>query len=189
MKNQKWFVVGLSIMIAVVAVFTVPVGTVAAAGLEDETPPPAPSALEGRIKTRLENQYQRLQNLLAKQAERVAKLPELSAKMQSRIDTLSAKGLDTSALESALAAFSVATPGIESSHQSAAAILITHEGFGADGKVTDIAAARSTLESARESMRTTHYALRSAVQALLQAMRDFRADNPPPAPAPTEPPA
>lgn len=189
MKNHKWFVIGLSIMLAVVAVFTVPVGTVAAAGLEDETPPPTTAELDSRIRTRLENQYQRLQNLLAKQAERVVKLPELSARVQTRIDALSAKGLDTSVLENALTTFAAAIPEIESLHQSAAAILSSHAGFGEDGKVTDVAAARGTLESAREAMRATHDALRSAVQALLQAMRDFRAANPPPTPAPTEPPA
>ncbi len=188
MKTKKWFVFGLTLMLITGIALAVPGGTVAAAGLEDETPPPAPAALEGRIKTRLENQFSRLQNMLGKQAERVGKLPDFATKVQTRIDTLTAKGLDTSALENALATFNAAIPGIQSLHDNAAAILSTHSGFGADGMVTDIAAARSTLESARQALGETHDEMKSVAQALLQAMRDFRAANPPPAPASTETP-
>jgi len=188
MKTKHWFTFGLTLMLVVGIALAVPGSTVAAAGLEDETPPPAPAALDGRIKTRLENQFNRLQNLLTRQAERVEKLPDLANKIQGRIDALKAKGLDTSALESALATYNAAIPGIQSLHENTAAFLSAHAGFDADGKVTDIATARSTLESARQAMGVTHDEMKSGAQALLKAMRVFRAANPPPAPATGEPP-
>ncbi|KAF0112158.1 MAG: hypothetical protein FD147_425 [Chloroflexi bacterium] len=182
-KLTKVFATSLLITLLVgIMAFAFPTQPVAAVGLQGENPSTQEGNKYGLIKQRLENLYIRAQDALAKQAENIARHDDIFSKAQARIDALKAKGIDTSPLENALFAFEGKIPAIESSHENAASILAVHDGFGDNGKVTDIEAARVTLESARDAMKATRKLMFDAVREFAKAVRDFRAAN---TPAPT----
>jgi hypothetical protein len=178
-----------ALLMTCAAAFTVPSGSVAAAPLQDVTTTDTTSSREDWVKTRLERQYERLQDWSARQSDKIAKLDTLTEKIQERLDALNEKGLDTTALGSALAAFNASIPAIKESHDAAAAILDVHAGFGEDGKVTDLTFAREALDGVREGLQATREMMKDAARTLKNAVRDFRAANPLPTPASTEAPA
>jgi septation ring formation regulator EzrA len=166
------------VLLAGVMVFALPSQVVQAVGLEDQNPPVEGQQL-GRAKQRLENAYSRQQTNLTKLGDRIEKLNDVSSKAQSRIDTIKANGKDTSSLESALSTFQAKIPGIEAAYEVAAGILSTHAGFGPNGKVVDIEAARNTVITAHDALGSTRQMLGEAVKTLWKAFKEFRAANPP----------
>lgn len=96
-------------------------------------------------KTVLEKMYQSALTMLPKQAASIekAKTTEVT-NAQTYIDKKKAEGKDTVAMEAALAAFVAKLPEIQALHDKAAAILATHAGFDADGKVIDLEKAIET---------------------------------------------
>jgi TolA-binding protein len=180
MKKLMKFVSGLLVVVllAGVMVIALPSQTAHAAGLDGQNPPVDGKKL-GFVKQRLENAFSRQQANLSKLGDRIEKLSDVSSKAQSRIDALKAKGKDTSTLETALSAFETKVPGIDAAYQAVADILSTHDGFGPNGKVIDVAAARGTVTQAHGAMVTTRQLMVSIVRDLGQAFREFRAANPP----------
>ena len=172
----------LVILLAGTMVMVAPTGSVFAQ-TEEPDPTATPPADQGEIiQQKLAKSYDRMQDLLVKQSERLAGLDDLIQKAQTKIDLLKGKGLDTTALEIALTAFIDTMPAIENAHEDAAAILEIHAGFGDDGGVTDIAAARETLRSAREAMNQVRDLTRRVMSDSRQALKTFREANPLPEP-------
>lgn len=172
------FLTGTMVMVA-------PTGVVFAQTEEPESTATPTVDREQIIRQKLEKHYDQLQNLVAKQAERLAGLDDLIQKAQNKIDLLKSKGLDTSALEIALQAFVDTLPAIENAHEDAAAVLEIHAGFGDDGRVTDVSTARETLRSAREAMNEARDLTRRVLSDFRQALRTFREANPLSEPEPT----
>ena len=169
-------------LLAGTMLFVFPTGSVFAQ-TEEPDPTATPSADQGEIiQQKLAKGYDRMQDLLVKQSERLTGLDDMIQKAQTKIDLLKGKGLDTTALEIALTAFIDTLPAIENAHEDAAAILEIHAGFGDDGSVTDIAAARETLRSAREAMNEVRDLTRRVMSDSRQALRAFREANPRPEP-------
>jgi hypothetical protein len=173
----------ISIMVVVVLtvgmmVLAIPGGMVSAKALQDDPESSLSTSDEGQVKSRLEKRYDHLQDLILKQEKNISRLDDLIQKTQQRIDTLTGQGLDTSALQSALTAFEAKLPEIQNEHDAAGDILTVHAGFGADGSVTDIDSAHSTLLSARKALQSTRSTMRTSLSELRQAFRDFRAANP-----------
>lgn len=165
------------VLLAGVIVLAFPSGTVNAEGLDDD--PVGNGQKLGLVKQRLENIFTRQQQNLAIQAQRIDKLGDISTRTQDRIDALREKGLDVSSLESALEAFEAEIPQIRTSHQDAADLIAAHNGFGDNGKVTDIKAAGVTVKKVHEALQSTRQKMLEAGKNLRDAFRDFREANPP----------
>jgi hypothetical protein len=166
------------VLIATLSLAGLPLNNAHAAAAADTPTPAAPS--RERANARLERTFARQLRRL----ERIGKLydgtdPMLS-KAQKLIDKAKEKGLDVSALQAALEAFKAALPAGQPFYEQAQSIAGSHEGFDASGKVTDVEAARATVESLHDELEQFHQAMDGAGRSLHEALKDFREANPRP---------
>lgn len=135
----------------------------------------AKGSAQGEIDAALSKAYAAEQTWLGKQEQALAKADQTAAKVQEVIEKAAARGIDISALQSALATFNSSLAGVKSEHQNAASILSAHSGFDGSGNVTDRQAARDTVMNARRALGEAHISLTEASWALRDAVRDWRA--------------
>jgi hypothetical protein len=109
----------------------------------------------------------------------------LIAKFQARIDKAAANGKDVTALQAALDAFESALKSAKPTYDSMSGIVNSHQGFDANGKVTDAELARTTVKEFRAKMEELKSAMNGTGKTLREALKAFRAANKP-AEAPTE---
>jgi len=147
---------------------------------------PTPQDRVEKRDSALEAALVRLNDWNTKQAINLREAATAGDRLQERIDQAKQNGKDVSGLESALAAYRGLLSNAQSSHDAAAAILVTHAGFDANGKVTDSAAARQTVLDARKNLMDAHVTLVKAVADLRAEIRAWRNANLPvnPNPAP-----
>ena len=173
--SKKLLLVAL-IFAVVLAAF--PLGIASAAGLNDPVTPPATKP----DNTRLENVWAREQTVYQREGDRLARAGELVTKIQTLLDKAKAKGWDTSAVQAALDAFSAAIPAAQSAHAPGAAIISSHAGFDADGKVTDRTTAVQTVKSLAQVLKDTRTAMDGTGKALREAIKALREAHPRPTP-------
>jgi peptidoglycan hydrolase CwlO-like protein len=101
------------------------------------------------------------------------------AKFQARIDKAAEKGKDVAALQAALDAFESALKSGEPIYEGMSIIVNSHKGFDANGKVTDIEQAKSTLKEMRAKMQELKSAMNGTGEALRKALKAFREANKP----------
>ena len=104
---------------------------------------------------------------------------EQIAKFQARIDKAAENGKDVTALQAALDAFESALKSGEPIYDSMSLIVNAHQGFDANGKVTDAELAKSTLKEMRAKMQELKSAMNGTGKALREAMKAFREANKP----------
>ena len=158
-------------LVAALAVASLPFVSVAAQGANDPTPPTGEVSNE-----KLEQAWARQ----LKAYERMGKTDEFVAKAQQLIDRAGAKGKDVSAVQAALDAFVESAKDAKPIYESAKGIINSHQGFDADGKVTDPAKAKETVKAMREKMQEVRTAMDGAGKALHEAIKAFREANPRP---------
>jgi hypothetical protein len=124
--------------------------------------------------TRLEQIWARAQTVYQRQGDRLDKAGEFLAKAQSLIDRASQKGWDTSAVQATLNAFAAIIPAAQVANNPGAAIIASHNGFNANGKVTARAAAIETVKSLGQVLKDTRAAMNGTGQALREAVKAFR---------------
>jgi len=163
---------GMALIALIAGLALAPTGSAYA----DSATPPAANDKAARD-ARLEKVYQREQNWLNQQAGNLSKAAEAVTKVQTFIAGQNAKGKDTSALQAALTVFQQQLATAQSSHATAASVLGTHNGFDANGHMTDPVAAHQTLIDARQSLRDAHNTLRQGVLDLHRALKAYRAAN------------
>jgi hypothetical protein len=173
----------LAVLVLAIGLAALPASSVAAAGLKDQPTPPANKTVDN---TRLEQAWTRAQAVYQRQSGQLAKADEFIAKTQALIDMANTKGLDTSAVQAALTALAAAVPAARTANQPGAAIVASHNGFDASGKVTDRTAAIATLKSLTQVLKDTRAAMNGTGKALIEAVKAFRAANKP-AQAPAKP--
>ena len=105
-------------------------------------------------------------------------------KGQELINKARANGKDTSAVQTALVAFSAAVKQAQPIYQSAQGIVSSHSGFDANGQVTDPAQALTTVQGLGGKFKDIHQLLQGPRVALRDAIKAFRQANAPTA-APT----
>ena len=133
----------------------------------------------------LERTYQRELNWLAAQEDHLNNARTLASKTREWLKKASEKGLDVSALESALDALEAAIAAAQGHHDQAAAVLNAHAGFDDAGKVTDPVAARETVANAHRALSDAHMTLQKGIIDFRQALRAWRdAHRPTPQPQP-----
>lgn len=138
---------------------------------------PVSAERQQQVEQRLERLYQREQNVLENEDTRLTKANDAVARAQQFIADQKSKGRDTSTVESALATFQSSIATAKTYHDSAAAALSSHAGFDANGKVTDVQQARSTLRTAGVAEQQFHLTIRRATVDLLTIIRQFRLAN------------
>ncbi|MHC1740769.1 MAG: hypothetical protein AB9897_06620 [Anaerolineaceae bacterium] len=174
-KNKVFTGVMVALLVGVLA-FSGPILTVhASSGVSQDGTPPVQDGPRPSLSARLALE----QEWLSRQAENITKMGMAVAKIQTRIDQIKARGLDTSALEAALAEYNSQLPEINTAHESAVQILSSHAGFDDAGAVSDAVQAKATLTSARTALNDARTKMIAARQALRQALQDFKAANPP----------
>lgn len=150
---------------------------------DDPTPTPRFRLTDLRDRA-LSRTYEREQDWLVWQGIHLERANEAAARAQEILDAAKAEGKDVATLEEALAAFKAELPKAQAAHDKAASILAAHNGFDAEGNVTDPQTARGTTIDARLELRDAHLTIARAVLDLRRAVRDWRqAHRPAPAAA------
>jgi hypothetical protein len=136
----------------------------------------------------------RLENAWAKEKDIYNKLglffnnsDPIITKVQGLINKANANGKDTTALQSALDAFSKAVKQAEPIYQSSGIIVSAHQGFDENGKVTDRVQALATVKEMRDKFMEIRKLLLDPKNALREALKAFRQGNKPSiTPSPTQ---
>jgi len=167
-----------AILIALVAalaslgVASLPFVSVSAAGAKEPGNPP-----QGEVSN------EKLEKVWAHQLrvyEKMGKSEEFVAKMQQLIDRAKENGKDVSAVQAALDAFEDAAKDAKPVYESAQGIINSHEGFDANGKVTDPEKAKETVRAMGEKLKEIKDAMGGTGKALRDAIQAFREANPRP---------
>ncbi len=101
------------------------------------------------------------------------------AKFQARIDKAVANGKDVTALQAALDAFESALKSAVPTYNGINGIVTSHQGFDANGKVTDAEKAKATVAEMRAKMQELKSAMNGTGKALREALKAFREANKP----------
>ena len=101
------------------------------------------------------------------------------AKFQARIDKAAENGKDVTALQSALDAFESALKSAKPKYESMNGLVNSHQGFDANGKVTDAEKAKSTVKEMGEKLKEVKEAMGGTGKALREALKAFREANRP----------
>lgn len=122
----------------------------------------------------LEKAYQRELSGLEVQQIHLNWANKAATELQAWIDNLLLQGVDPSGLIAALRVFQAQIAIAQAAHDTAGSILSAHAGFDAQGVVIDIAQARQTVMTARQSLLEAHAVLKQAVEDLHESIRAFR---------------
>ncbi len=170
-SHFKTIVIAISVFALVITTAFVALSPVSAAA-EAQASQPTPPASGGS--PALTKAFQAEQAFLARQAANLDNTANLVTKIQDLVTKAKARNVDTSALEAALTAFQAQVSEARSAHDTAAGILSTHNGFNADGSVSDPTLARQTVQDARQSLQSAATILKQAVNDLHNAVKNWR---------------
>lgn len=160
----------MMVALAVALVFTaLPMTSAFAQG---ENPPKGELSNE-----RLERAWARQLKLYEKIGKGFEDTDAQIAKIQARIDKAAENGKDVTALQAALDAFESALKSARPTYNSMNGIITSHQGFDANGKVTDVEKARATVEEMRTKMQELKSAMNGTGKALREALKAFREAN------------
>ena len=166
---KKTILFALVAALATLGVASLPFATVSALGADDPKPPQSAVSNE------------RLEKVWARQLrmhERIGRTDAFITRIQSLIEKAQSKGKDVSAVQAALDAFADAAKDAKPIYESMKGIINSHQGFDANGKVTDPAKAKETIKSMHEKFQEIKTAMNGTGEALREAIKAFREANP-----------
>jgi len=162
-------------LVATLAVASLPLVSVSAAGLDDLNP------LWGQVSNeRLERIWARQLRIYERLGIGFDRSDDFVDRVQTLIDKAGANGKDVSAVQTALDAFEAALKDAYPVYEGGKGIVNSHQGFDNDGKVTDAEKAKETIQTMREKLQEIKNAMDGTGRALRDAIRDFREANPRP---------
>jgi len=169
MKNT--LLKGISILVlAALFVAALPIQSVFAAGLQEDTPPVA----EGERGVRLvERKFQIEQKRYEAQGKLFERSADLLEKAQTIIDRAAENGIDTSAAQSALEDFEAAVNAVEPLYAQAGDLVEAHAGFDAEGKVSDVQVAAETVEKIHKLLDQVRDDIHNERETLQHALWDL----------------
>ena len=162
-------------LVAALSLAALPISSVSAAGLGDETTPPEKKEMTGE---RLEKLWERVLNVNERVGKRFERADKVTARIQALIDKANEKGMDTAAVQAALDSFSTSIAEARPIYENAQSVIAAHEGFDEDGKVVDAKKAAATVKSLRASLREIRTLTSENGKALREAIKAFREANP-----------
>ena len=163
-------------LVAALAVASLPFVRVSAAGADDPQTPSGP-VTNGK----LEQVWARQQRAYEKLGKGFDRADDFTARAQQLIDRARENGKDVSALQAALDAFESAIKEAHPIYEGGKGIINSHQGFDANGKVTDAEKAKETVQAMHDKLQEVKAAMNGTGKALREATRDFRQANPRPA--------
>ena len=174
MKNmfKKTLLIAL---VAALAMASLPLVSVSAAGTNDPLPPQVQVPNE-----RLERVWARQLRLYEKIGNGFERSDAFVEKVQNLIDRASENGKDISAVQAALDAFEKAMKAAHPVYEGGKGIVNSHQGFDENGKVTDPEKAKETVKAMGEKLKEIKEAMGGTGRALRDAIRAFREANPRP---------
>jgi len=164
-------------LVAALAAASLPLVSVSAAGLNDPQPPQPGGQVSNE---RLERVWARQLRLYERIGNGFDKSDAFVGRAQELIDKAGANGKDVSAVQSALDAFEAALKDVHPVFESGKGIVNSHQGFDENGKVTDPAKARETVQAMGGKLKEIKDAMAGTGRALREAIRSFREANPRP---------
>lgn len=126
------------------------------------------------VDDRLSQLYQKTLEWSIVQGDNINKFKDAEANIQTLIKKAQERGEDTSNLENVIANITAQLPQSQSYHEAAVSILANHAGFDASGNVTNVATAKSTLESAKnnlDSSKNINISLAQEIKAAVEAWK------------------
>jgi hypothetical protein len=166
-------------LVAALAVASLPLVSVSAAGTDDPQPPQGTVTNE-----KLEQVWARQQQAYEKLGKGFERSDEFIARAQKLIDRAKANGKDVTALQAALDAFEAAVKEAHPTYEGGKGIINSHQGFDANGKVTDAEKAKETVRTMGEKLKEIKSAMDGTGKALREAIKAFREANPRPTKTP-----
>jgi TolA-binding protein len=165
-------------LLAGLVLAAIPTSSVAAAA---STPTETPGQDEAQVQgiARLERLYRTEQNTLQRQVQWVDRTLEIIDRVNQLIEKFLSKGKNVEPLREALATFQTGVHNAKAQHDHAGEILATHAGFDEQGKVTDRAQARTTVETAGTALRGAALTYRAAFTELHLAIFNYIQANRP----------
>lgn len=170
-SSIKKITLAVLVMAIVMAVF--PITGASAAGLNNQ------ANAQGNY-PRLEKIWAREQYVYKREGINLENASAFIVKVQTRIDAAKGKGWDVSAVQVALNALSAVIPAVQAAHAPGDAIIASHAGFDANGKVTDQATAKTTVKSLAKVLKDTRTAMNGTGKALRNAIKALREAHPRP---------
>ncbi len=169
--------------VAALALTSIPMMSAYALTPADVPTPPAPG-LFGQ--TRLELAWARQQYVHDRMAVLFDNVEVRISQGQALIDRAKAKGKDVTAVQAALDAFAAAVKQAQPIFESMNGIVASHQGFDANGKVTDLSQALNTVQTMAGKIQSIRGILVPPAKALRDAIQAFRqANSPNPTPTAT----
>jgi len=162
------------IMLAVVAVALVLAVLPAGSAFAADDPPKSELTAE-----RMEKIWARQGRLYERMGKVYGDMDAHIAKLQGLIDKAAENDKDVSALQTALDEYEAALKNSKPIYDELGDIITDHNGFDADGKVTDEEQARATLQSVREKGQELKAAMNGKFKAWRDALKAFRDANQP----------
>ena len=166
-------------LVAALAVASLPFVGVSAAGADDPNPPQGPVTNE-----KLEQAWARQRQVYERLGKGFDQADEFIANARQLIERAKDNGKDVSAVQSALTAFEAAVKAAHPIYESGKGIINSHQGFDADGKVTDLEKAKETVRSMGDKLKEIKAAMNGTGKALREAVKAFREANPRPTKTP-----
>jgi len=159
-------------LVAALGLASLPLVSVFAAGQNDPTPPPQTQLTNDRLELVWAHEL-RVYN-------RMGRVDGFIAKIQSLVDRAKAKGKDVSAVQAALDAFEAQWKAAKPTYESIKGVVNSHQGFDANGKVTDLEKAKATVKEMHNKFKEIRDTLNGTGKALHEAIKAFRDANPRP---------
>ncbi len=170
-------------LIAALGLAAMPFVSAFAAGNNDPTTPPAPS---GQISNeKLEQVWARQLHTYERIGNGFDRVDSFTENAQRLIAKAKANGKDVSAVQAALDAFEAAVKEAHPVYESAKGIINSHQGFDANGKVTDPEKAKETVKAMHAKLQEIKTAMNGTGKTLREAIKAFREANPRPHPTST----
>jgi hypothetical protein len=180
--NKKWLIVQLAfVMLVGVISASLPVGSVYAESntIPTSTPAPLGTGASNFFAAVLERTYKFQTKMLDIFSNRLNNADKIETRAQQRITELKLQGKDVSSLENMLSKFYDLITSVKQAKDKASATLNLHQGFNAQGKVTDLKLARETTKSVEENIRICRENIVQALRIITDGLKVYRQQNSP----------
>jgi ABC-type transporter Mla subunit MlaD len=162
-------------LVAALALAALPITSASASPLNDPANPPAGTTQVPD--QRLEHLWVRLQRVYERQGRRLERADGLVGRLQNLVDRLAENGKDVTSLQAALDAFEAALKDAHPIYESAKGITNAHQGFDAQGNVTDHEKAVETVKELGAKLKEVHQIVGEPGKALREAIQAYRNAN------------
>ena len=180
--NKNWLTV-LFVVVMLVGVISasLPAGSVYAESNPTPTSTPAPSGTGASnfFMAILERTHKFQTKMLDIFSNQLKNADKVETKAQQLITELKKQGKDVSPLENMLSKFSGLIASAKQAQDKASATLNLHQGFDAQGKVTDLKFARETTKSVRANIRICRENIIQALRIITNGLKVYKQQNSP----------